>query len=509
MKFQKTHLLEAGFNDGPVLEQIYASGLDIISNKGIQSVSYLIKQLKRKYPEHHGSLTLRDQPAPLSLAIDASDPVETKNLTKTLKQMQELLRCPMVVEGSLMPDACPAGSDVASMPVGGAIAVKDAIIPAAHSSDISCSLHASFFDADAPVANLLDSLQSITRFGPGGRAPNEQIHHPVLDEPIWNNPFLRRLESKAHMHMADQGDGNHFAFLGEIKITSDLTETLSAQGHQELANALKSHTQLKVLITHHGSRGLGAALYKRGLEAAIKHTRKYASNIPDAAAWISTLCPEGKNYWEALQYVSRWTKANHATIHQRFLQQIQSPLVASIGNEHNFVWRRDNLYYHGKGATPAWSDSNGNPLLGLIPLNMAAPILLTLGKNQGEYLSFSPHGAGRNLARKALLKKLQRGARPQIQDAITSGTEHIDARWFLGEPDVTECPIAYKSPTTIRQQIQSYQLADVIAEIHPLGCIMAGRSPKYEKPLTPKQLRQIHHRSNRRKMRQHDWLTEE
>ncbi len=35
-----------------------------------------------------------------------------------------------------MPDACPAGAGEAVIPVGGAIAVKNAIIPAAHSADV-------------------------------------------------------------------------------------------------------------------------------------------------------------------------------------------------------------------------------------------------------------------------------------------------------------------------------------------------------------------------------------
>ena len=52
----------------------------------------------------------------------------------------------------------------------------------------------------------------------------------------------------------------------------------------------------------------------------------------------------------------------------------------------------------------------------------------------------------------------------------------------------------------------SFGLADVVAEIEPLGCIMAGDSgpPRWmrEKDLTPKQKRQIEHRAERRKTRQ-------
>jgi hypothetical protein len=60
------------------------------------------------------------------------------------------------------------------------------------------------------------------------------------------------------------------------------------------------------------------------------------------------------------------------------------------------------LFYHGKGAAPAWTDAAGPPRLGVIPLNMAAPILLTLRKDNTTYASFAPHGARRNIGRTRL-----------------------------------------------------------------------------------------------------------
>jgi hypothetical protein len=48
---------------------------------------------------------------------------------------------------------------------------------------------------------LLDLLQRCTRFGIGGRQPHEQIHHPVLEEKVWRNPFLAGLQSLAKAHL--------------------------------------------------------------------------------------------------------------------------------------------------------------------------------------------------------------------------------------------------------------------------------------------------------------------
>ncbi|MGJ8655727.1 MAG: RtcB family protein [Akkermansiaceae bacterium] len=507
-------LINLGWADTPALDEILQHAKHLITDKGVTTQKYLIKSLKRDFPNSHASLTMREHPAPLSLAIEADSKEAIKNLTLATKQITELLRCPVVSSGTLMPDACPAGNAPASMPVGGAIAVENAIIPAAHSADICCSLLATFYHTDIPADEQVDTLMQHTRFGPGGRDKKDQIHHPVLNEQVWTNPFLKGLQPKAQSHIADQGDGNHFAYLGEISITPKLITTLQENNHTELATQLQQRDHWNVIVTHHGSRSIGATLYTRGLDAAIKYTRTHATDIPDEAAWLSMDTKEGQHYWNALQYISRWTKANHQTIHQKFIQAINSQPIAQIGNEHNFVWQKPNTktYLHGKGATPAWLNESGHPLLGLIPLNMAEPILLTLGSNNTNHLSFSPHGAGRNMSRRAMLRRYTKSKKTGfdkklLQQDIENGTQGIQVRWYQGRPDVTETPIGYKPAATVREQIKQYKLANIIAEITPLASIMSGRPETYEKPLTPKQLRQMQHRKERRKINNKDWLS--
>jgi len=505
-------LIDSGWTDSPELNTIILHAQKLISEKGIDTKKYLIKTLKRDFPDQHASLCMRDQPAPLSLAIEANSPESIKNLKLAQKQITELLRCPVVRSGSLMPDACPAGSAAASMPVGGAIAVENAIIPAAHSSDICCSLLATFYHSEMPADEQVDTLMQHTRFGPGGRSKPEQIPHPVLNEPVWLNPFLKGLEAKAQSHIADQGDGNHFAFLGVMQVNAQLLQTLRDHEYHDLADQLSVRDSWNVIVTHHGSRSLGSTLFTRGLDAAIKQTRIHARDIPDEAAWLSMDTKQGQDYWDALQYLSRWTKTNHQMIHQKFIEAIGSKPVTEIGNEHNFVWQKPDskTYLHGKGATPAWLCESGNPLLGLIPLNMAEPILLTLGSNNVEHLSFSPHGAGRNMSRRALLRRYTKSKKTGfdqklLEQDIAEGTAGIEVRWYQGRPDITETPRGYKPAETVREQIKQFGLAEIIAEISPLASIMSGRAETFEKPLTPKQIRQMQHRKERRKMN-HNWL---
>ena len=479
--------------------------------RGIHDRNYALKLLRREFPMPAAKPSMRETPAPLAAAINATCKADEENIGAVRRQMSELLKVPVIEGGVLMPDACPAGHAAACIPVGGVVAVKNAIIPSAHSEDVCCSMFASFYLTDTMVEQQLDALMGSTRFGQGGRAQADWVRHPVLDEAVWKNPFLQGLERHAAMHLADQGDGNHFAYLGKVAFTTAQLGLLERAGYAELATLLGAAAGAwNVLVTHHGSRGLGAHVFKRGQKAAEKHTAKVASGIPEAGCWLDYDSAEGQAYWEALQYVGRWTKANHQCIHERFAARLGTRLAAAVGNEHNFVWQRGSMFYHGKGATPAWPDECGRPRLGLIPLHMAAPILFVLGRDNRDFLSFAPHGAGRNLSRRAVMKPY-RGKNgnidpQQLERLVAEQTQDVSIRWYHGKPDLSETPMAYKPADQVKEQIEKFDLAEIVAEIEPLGCIMAGdagpRPWARELELTPKQKRQIEHRADRRKFRQ-------
>ncbi len=504
----KADLLEAGYQvDAPLQKMLEFTDTHI--TRGISSHKYLFKLLAREFGAPSPLLEMRDHSLGYTQALTPQTKQDRANLNQVDTKMQELMKCPKVLAGSIMPDSCPSGPRPAEIPVGGAIAVDNAIIPAAHSADICCSLYVSFYEARTDVSSEMDTLQQVTKFGPGGRHWDYLIDHEVIHEDVWDNPFLSGLKDRAKIYMADQGDGNHFAYLGKVTFSKADTDRLRQAGYAEIADQLlqseEEQKEYRALVTHHGSRGLGSHLYKRGLGAAIKHTKKVAKDIPEAAAWLDYDTPEGQAYWDALQYVSRWTLANHQSIHTKFLHSLSAPLVCSFGNEHNFVWKRDNVFYHGKGATPAWKDESGRPLLGMIPLNMAEPILIVLGRDNKEFLSFAPHGAGRNTSRTRFKREFYKSApSPKaVEQSLAHHASGLDIRWYLGNPDISESPLGYKSATFIREQIQTFGLADILTEIKPLGSIMAGSKTKSsEEELTPKQKRQIKHRAERRRVKQ-------
>lgn len=390
--------------------------------------------------------------------IRAEHTDEISNMESVVKAMDSLMVTPTLVEGAIMPDACPTGEG--QIPVGGIVVAKNAIHPAYHSADICCSVMMTSFGVISSDINLdgkliLDAAHKITHFGGGGRKEFSILPDSLLEK-IKTNPFLndRKSINLAHEHMGTQGDGNHFLFVG----TSE-------------------NSRETIMVTHHGSRGFGANLYKKGIEVAEKFRRKISPSTSPKNAWIPFDTQEGQNYWEALQIVREWTKLNHETIHEAVLNELAWGKQLRFWNEHNFVFKDGDLFYHAKGATPLDDkfvpDSfNG---LRLIPLNMAEPVLVVKGETTKNNLGFAPHGAGRNMSRK------EHGRRKEgksILEAFEEETVGLDVRFFSGNVDVSELPSAYKNAAIVQKQMREFKLGIVVDRIFPYGCIMAGNWQK-------------------------------
>jgi tRNA-splicing ligase RtcB (3'-phosphate/5'-hydroxy nucleic acid ligase) len=384
------------------------------------------------------------------LNIRAEHPDEIVNIAAVEEHMRDLMRVPTVRAGAVMPDACPAGSAPGTIPVGGIVAAENAIHPGMHSADICCSMAVSMLGDVDPIS-ILDAGMKLSHFGGGGRPRGAQMRPP--DEVLARfdaNPFLKDEISGAIEHFGTQGDGNHFFYVGRVASTGEVA-----------------------LVTHHGSRKPGALLYRAGMATAERFRQQLSPETPKHNAWIPADTREGEAYWDALQTIRGWTKANHYVIHDRVAAHLGLRVSERFWNEHNFVFRKsDGLFYHAKGATPAWGDfapdSNG---LTLIPLNMAQPILITRGRDAPNGLGFAPHGAGRNLSRSAFMR---RNAGKSEAEILAEQTTGIDARFYCGIPDLSELPGAYKDAAAVRRQIADFGLAEVVDTIEPVGSIMAG-----------------------------------
>lgn len=388
--------------------------------------------------------------APLIINIKSENVDDAENVEKVITTMMEVLKTPTVVRGTIMPDACPTGP-IGTIPVGGVVVTKNAIHPGMHSADICCSVMLSDFGKINPKL-VLDAAHKCTHFGPGGRDRNTQYRFPAeLLIDFEANDFLKDQQtiSLARTHYGTQGDGNHFLFVGTSKKTGNT-----------------------MLITHHGSRGVGARLFDKGMKVAEEFRSEISPETLKQNAWIPFKTEEGKSYWDALQVIRKWTKANHEVIHNETAKAINANIENRFWNEHNFVFKDEDLFYHAKGATPL--DAKFMPdITGprLIPLNMAEPVLIVSGETNDNNLGFAPHGAGRNLSRTQHRKsKIGR----ENLDVFYEETGSLDVRFFSGEIDITELPSAYKSAATVRAQMDEFALGNVLDEVMPYGCIMAG-----------------------------------
>lgn len=451
MRIVTSHdLLDAGIPGGPYFVALREEANDLAVAHGKEEA---LRMAVAKYHAEYEKKTIPLNPTPPSLRvnIEAETEEERLNLDAVVDSMNEAAQTPTVRELTVLPDACVSGPK-GTITVGGVIATENAIHPGMHSSDICCSMMATNLGKADPKAVLSAALNNV-RFGPfaknGGRlTPPESLMRDFARNPFMSNP---RIMFKAEEQLGTQGDGNHFYYVGVSEKTGDT-----------------------FLVSHHGSRGVGGTLYTLGMKTAIRFTSQHSPETLTSNSWIEADSEDGVAYWEALQLAREWTRLNHSMVHDLIQRECGAETQDRFWNEHNFVFRRNDLYYHAKGATPAWrgfshdADPEGRTI---IPLNMAQPILIVRGRDNPNSLGFSPHGAGRNLSRMAHKRKK---AGRSAEEVMAEETNGLHVHFQSGTPDISELPSAYKNADSVVSQIESMGLADLLDRILPYGSIMAG-----------------------------------
>lgn len=385
--------------------------------------------------------TLRDAPAPLFVCGEVGADIEVG----AQRQIELALRLPPSVQGALMPDAHPGYA----LPIGGVLAMHNAVAPALVGVDIGCRMHLSLF-AESPAEfhiarpTLFDDLRAVTTFGLGERRARP-ADHPILEAERWIlTTQTRGLRSKAAAQLGTSGSGNHFAELivGEtLEANSGLPQTFSG------------------LLTHSGSRGVGYALANHYTRLAAQETAARA-RVPKFLEWLDLNGDAGREYWQAMTLAGDFARACHEVIHREFARRAGLTPLRTIQNHHNFAWQEGDMIIHRKGATPAHTGE-----WGVIPGSMGTASYIVEGLGSPEALHSASHGAGR------------RGSRTQARDQVGLA----DARRFLKLRDiwverlsVEEAPQAYKDiEQVIRLQVEA-GLIRPLARMQPIAVIMAG-----------------------------------
>ncbi|RBL88874.1 RtcB family protein [Chitinophaga flava] len=345
-----------------------------------------------------------------------------KEIESSARQQMELaMSLPVTVQGALMPDAHMGYG----LPVGGVLATEQAVVPYAVGVDIGCRMALTLFDEGESFLKrysyqLKVALKDYTHFGMEGGLDFYQ-EHAVLDSPDFRaTTLLKSLHGKAVRQLGSSGSGNHFVEFGLLTLSED--NSLSLPPKQYLA-----------LLSHSGSRGLGATIAQHYTKIAMDTCK-----LPRSAqqlAWLDMNSEAGQEYWLSMNLAGDYARACHQRIHHNLARAMGLKGLVTVENHHNFAWEETltdtrKVIVHRKGATPAHAGE-----LGIIPGSMTTAAYLVRGKGVEEALYSASHGAGRAMSRSRAREKMTMSALKKIVS---------EAGVTLIGGSVEENPLAYK-----------------------------------------------------------------
>lgn len=403
--------------------------LDLLINIKNDPGSYLDNELTSKIAQRiigekessaFKTFDLLDEPVPCKT-------YGAKNIEGSAKRQMELATLlPVSVQGALMPDAHMGYG----LPIGGVLAMDNAVIPYAVGMDIGCRMALSIIDENEAFLKryahqVKEALKNRTHFGMEGGLEVQQDHE-VLDNRLFNEiALLKPLHSKAVRQLGTSGNGNHFVEFGEIELYKGNVLGLPPKRYV-------------ALLSHSGSRGLGAAIAKHYTQIAMNTCKLPRQAQP--LAWLDLDSEAGQEYWLSMTLASDYARACHERIHANLLKTLGLKAISTVENHHNFAWK-DRLsdgrevIVHRKGATPAHQGE-----LGIIPGSMTTPAYLVSGIGREDALFSASHGAGRAMSRQDARDSMTGSAMKKL--LINAGVTLIGGT-------VEENPLAYKNIETV------------------------------------------------------------
>ncbi|MFH1301898.1 MAG: RtcB family protein [Planctomycetota bacterium] len=372
-----------------------------------------------------------------------------------ISQMELACHVPFARGAALMPDAHIGYG----LPIGGVLALENAVIPYAVGVDIACRMKLSVLDLpvdalDQKRHQFVDALNRGTVFGVGV-AHEKRQHHSVMDQDWSVSKVTREKKDRAWKQLGSSGSGNHFVEFGVLTFAEDDAELGLAAG------------EYVALLSHSGSRGVGAAVcstYSSIAQARLHRRYQKLGRL----AWLEMDSEAGQEYWAAMNLMGDYAAANHAIIHKNVSELLGSKVISGVENHHNFAWKEvhggKEVYVHRKGATPAAAGE-----LGVIPGSMADPAFVVRGKGNPASLNSASHGAGRCMSRTKAKEKFRWNA--VRNDLAKRGITVISA-------GADEVPGVYKNIMEVMAEQQD--LVEIIARFNPKIVKMCGDGSRAE-----------------------------
>ena len=359
-----------------------------------------------------------------------------------VKQAVNLAHHPALVHHvALMPDA----HQGYGMPIGGVVAAKDAVIPAAVGVDIGCGMIATETDIPAEVFAEMsfrrafqEKLKERIPVGEGESHKSTQ-NWEGFEEYTANNGMRSNLwPSKLdRMNLGTLGGGNHFI---ELQKSTALDCSGDPEGGAKVW-----------LMIHSGSRNLGKRIEEHYHRIAARMCERFHSPLPDKdLAFLPIEEPTGHDYFTDMLFALRYAKENR----RRMMEMMKATLAEFVPNanflrtidiHHNYAAFEEHfgekVCVHRKGATSAKLEE-----IGIIPGSMGTASYIVRGLGNPDSFMSCSHGAGRRMSRIAASTTLTVEECDKAMDGI------VCERWHKykgfgkakGRLDLSEAPQAYK-----------------------------------------------------------------
>lgn len=354
---------------------------------------------------------------------------------------------------ALMPDA----HFGYGMPIGGVVALKDAISPAMVGVDIGCGMCAvktSLTEID--TSTLKKILGEIRKVIPVGFKKHEKAQDsmefpklmPDFRHLIGGNIIVSQQLENARLSLGTLGGGNHFI---EIQEGSD--------GH------------IWIMI-HSGSRNLGFKVAHHYNKLAAELNERWGSAVP--RSWELAFLPAGskefQNYIREMKYCVDFALANRKLMMDRVLIAFASTIPdmarldfngdGMINIAHNYAALENHfgqdVWVHRKGATKATEG-----LIGIIPGSQGTASYIVKGLGNKESFMSCSHGAGRKMGRAAAKKNLNLEEEQKKLEGIIHSVRSVS--------DLDEASGAYKNIDKVMDN--QTDLVEILVKLTPLAVV--------------------------------------
>lgn len=360
-----------------------------------------------------------------------------------IKQAENIEKHPCLVGNvCLMPDT----HEGYGMPIGGVVALDNAVCPNMVGVDIGCGMLAVQTSlVDISKEDLLNIHKGITNNIPVGFSHHQNAQkNDLFNDDRWENTIICKQEKESAKHqIGTLGGGNHFI---EIQKGND--------GHIWF-------------MIHSGSRNLGkkVADYYNKIAEKLCNLWKQEETVKNELAFLPKGTQEFDNYWQEMNlcldfaYQNRQMMSN--TIKKEFLKIIsECKFLQEINIHHNYAsiehhYSR-NVIVHRKGATLARENT-----IGIIPGSQGTNSYIIQGLGNKKSLCSCSHGAGRKMSRKKAKEFLTVEHENQIMGDIIHNIKSIE--------QLDEAPSAYKDIDTVMEEQKD--LVKILVKLSPLAVI--------------------------------------